>query len=293
MSQQFVESREFYDHINEAQIERLGIIILGSLGVLIAGWIWPNFFQYRYLFLPDDFWFVVLSYWPAYAWAGGLTLLGAIVGAFKSTYFFDEEFLWRGIITSVGAGVTEEAWFRGVSVFYAMVGLIILNWFMSVVGWLFIGLSGLAIGFGLFFIVALLVQGQATLGSLFKLFFGMGFSGVVMWGLLTYNHDPLYNIYEHIFYPIINFTTFGLMEPVWSENHQAFLVMGMVSANFTFRDGHKYLGLVGWTNSWFIGCVFMYATLVHGLWVAIVVHALYDILIVVLQYLGRRFNGGR
>lgn len=174
-----------------------------------------------------------------------------------------------------------------------MVGLIILNWFMSVVGWLFIGLSGLAIGFGLFFIVALLVQGQATLGSLFKLVFGMGVSGVVMWGLLTYNHDPLYNIYEHIFYPIINFTTFGLMGPVWGESHQAFLVMGMFATNFTFRDGHKYLGLVGWTNSWFIGCVFMYATLVHGLWVAIVVHALYDILIVVLQYLGRRFNGGR
>lgn len=234
-----------------------------------------------------------MSYWPAFAWAGGMSLLGAFTGAYKSTYLYDEEFLQRGIISSVGAGVTEEAWYRAVGVFYAMVGLIVFNWLLGAVGWVFVGLSGLAIAFGFFFLVAVFVKGEATLGTLLTILLGMTGSGLFMWGLLTYNHDPLYNIYEHLFYPIIDFTTFGLMERVWADNHQPFLVMGMFAANFTFRDGHKYLGVFGWTNSWFMGCVFIYATLTHGLWVAIVVHALYDILIDVIKYLGRRFNGNR
>jgi hypothetical protein len=67
--------------------------------------------------------------------------------------------------------------------------------------------------------------------------------------------------------------------------------MGMISANFWFRDGHKYQGLLGWTNSWWLGCVFIFATLTYGLPAAIAVHVILDITVDFTVYGCRKVLG--
>ena len=54
---------------------------------------------------------------------------------------------------------------------------------------------------------------------------------------------------------------------------------GMLYSNAMFRDGHKYLGLLGVVNSWFLGMYFFWMSFRYGLISAIVVHFAYDFLI--------------
>ncbi len=51
----------------------------------------------------------------------------------------------------------------------------------------------------------------------------------------------------------------------------------MLAANAKFRDGHKYQGMLGWINSWFMGLYFFWLMFNYGLPAAIVVHIVYDI----------------
>jgi hypothetical protein len=81
------------------------------------------------------------------------------------------------------------------------------------------------------------------------------------------------------------------MGSVLHGHAQPLLVMGMISANFWFRDGHKYQGLLGWTNSWWLGCVFIFATLTYGLPAAIAVHVILDITVDFTVYGCRKVLG--
>lgn len=278
----------FLTEVGMGQLVRVCAIALGGIGILIAGWLWPSYFQYTYWYFSDTFLADVMRFWPAFAWALGMNLLVVIFGDIRSSVY-DERLLNRGVIISVGAGVTEEGWYRGVGVFYAMVGLTILNWLFGTMAWLFI----VAGGFGLLALAAsvpLMWRDLTFAGILGRLFGALGLVAV-MYALVTFQHEPMTHLYQKVFYPIISFVSFGLMEPVFTGDHQPLLVMGMISANFAFRDGHKYQGLIGWTNAWWMGCVFIFATLNYGLPVAIAVHAVYDILIMLLVYAGRKVRG--
>lgn len=223
------------------------------------------------------------------AWGGGLTLFVALLGGYTSS-MFDEEFLQRGIVTSIGAGVTEELWYRGVGVFFSMLVLVVVNFFFNFAG--FVAVIAISLGI----LVAVLSffateEIEPTVLNVVGRILAIIVAGITIWGITTLGVDPVYKVYQYLFYPIIDFMTLGLMKPVLNGDHQLLLVMGMFSANIAFRDGHKYQGLFGWTNAWYAGCVFIFATLNYGIWVALVVHAVYDILIHVIVYLGRKFRG--
>lgn len=84
--------------------------------------------------------------------------------------------------------------------------------------------------------------------------------------------------YTTLFIPIANFFTLGALEP---QLHAANWVLGaaIISAAASFRDAHKYLGLVGFVNSWFLGMVLFWVMLNHGIITAMVAHFVYDLIL--------------
>lgn len=83
--------------------------------------------------------------------------------------------------------------------------------------------------------------------------------------------------------PVANWTTLGYLEP-WLLHHEAGWIVGagILGSNATFRDGHKYQGFIGYVNSWFLGMYFFWLTFTFGLWAAIIVHFVYDLLILAI-----------
>lgn len=88
--------------------------------------------------------------------------------------------------------------------------------------------------------------------------------------------------YSVVMVPIANFFTFHALQPQLME-HGWLLGAAIVSASIAFRDGHKYLGFIGWVNSWFIGMVMFWLVFNYGLLTAIAAHIIYDAVIFVFR----------
>ena len=101
------------------------------------------------------------------------------------------------------------------------------------------------------------------------------FLNLITFGILEW-------VYTVVLVPLANWATFGALSEYLF--HPASWVIGaaIVSANGSFRDGHKKNGFIGWVNSWFIGMVFFYLMFNYGLQTAIVAHVLYDVVIFVI-----------
>lgn len=104
------------------------------------------------------------------------------------------------------------------------------------------------------------------------LFFGFAGFGLVEW------------LYTAVFGPLANWITLGLLHDIFF--HPAGWVFGaaVLSANAKFRDGHKYQGVVGWINSWFVGIYFFWLMFTFGLLAAIGAHILYNLLVHGVRY---------
>lgn len=95
--------------------------------------------------------------------------------------------------------------------------------------------------------------------------------------------------------PFVNFLTVGKME--WLIFDQGWAVgAAVLAANARFRNGHKYLGWFGFLNSWILGFFFFWIMFNYGLWTAILVHFLYDMMIFTIAYVDaaieRKFGMG-
>ena len=83
----------------------------------------------------------------------------------------------------------------------------------------------------------------------------------------------------HLLAPVANWTTFGYLQG-WIYYPGTWIVgASLLSANSFFRDGHKYLGIVGFINSWFVGMFLFYMMFNFGLMSAIILHFSYDVII--------------
>lgn len=102
-------------------------------------------------------------------------------------------------------------------------------------------------------------------------------------GFIGFGIPELLQLY--ILGPVANFFTLGILKDVLVKPEVWYLGAGVIASNAAFRDGHKYLGLLGFVNSWFIGMVFFAVTFKFGLGAAILVHFLYDALIFFVGYL--------
>lgn len=103
-------------------------------------------------------------------------------------------------------------------------------------------------------------------------FFNMIFCGFPAW------------FYMHVVGPIANFFTLGLMQDCLYHPASWAVGASILAANAAFRDGHKYLGIPGIINSWFIGMFLFWITLNYGLVAAIFLHFLYDFLVFTTVY---------
>jgi hypothetical protein len=86
-------------------------------------------------------------------------------------------------------------------------------------------------------------------------------------------------LYESVLIPIADFVTLGLLEPQLENASVWVLGAAILTVNGQFRNGHSYLGLFGWVNSWFIGMAMFYLVFNYGLWAAMAAHVLYDLII--------------
>ena len=88
----------------------------------------------------------------------------------------------------------------------------------------------------------------------------------------------------HVFGPIANWTTFHGLQPYIFHSTGWAVGAAMLATNAFFRDGHKYQGLFGWINSWFMGMFLFWIMFKYGLLAAILIHFLYDFLIDAVRY---------
>jgi hypothetical protein len=99
----------------------------------------------------------------------------------------------------------------------------------------------------------------------------------LLFGFLGFGIPEWFHL--NIWGPLANWTTFGqLTDHIFPT--QGWAIGGaLLSTNAFFRDGHRYQGLLGAVNSWFIGMFFFWAMFRHGLIAAIALHICYDLLI--------------
>lgn len=121
----------------------------------------------------------------------------------------------------------------------------------------------------------------------------MAFLPVFNWVMFGWNGGGLVKwFYSDWLIPIANWATFYKLSD-YLVTIPWFIGAAIISANASFRDGHKYQGIIGLTNSWFIGMYMFFLMFNYGLVVAIVVHALYDIIIFTTDYFDTLWDNRR
>ena len=110
------------------------------------------------------------------------------------------------------------------------------------------------------------------------LFFGFIGFGLTEW------------LYIHAFGPIANFFTFGKMEHILFHTSGWMVGAALLSINARFRNGHTYLGPIGYINSWFVGMFLFWMTFQYGLLASIITHFVYDFLIFFVKYIDSMFE---
>ncbi len=256
-----------------SQLEACKLVAFAAVGVWVIGFFFPNFFVYPYFKWGG--WESVSKFWPLFAWGLGLCLMEALSNG-RGPFIRKSEnrkLLGWELVTATLAGVWEELGFRFAFICYAMIGISIMNWFF---------------GAGLGFLLTLAcVFGSVMWWKDEKTLSVISAVTAVLTLLFALYANPVYWFYQ-FFVWVVHFTTLTMMDPVLYDGHAPLLIFGAVVANSWFRDGHKYQGPFGIVNAWYAGMVFLYATITYGLWTAIVVHALYDIMISVFRFFLQR-----
>ncbi len=85
--------------------------------------------------------------------------------------------------------------------------------------------------------------------------------------------------YLNVAGPVANFFTYGFLEEYLFMPEYWLVGSAILISNGFFRDGHKYQGLFGLVNSWFLGMYFFYVMFNYGLLAAILIHFMYDLVI--------------
>jgi len=80
--------------------------------------------------------------------------------------------------------------------------------------------------------------------------------------------------------PFTNWITFGMLSPQLLSSNWV-LGVAIISSTGQFRDAHKHLGLLGFVNSWLIGLVLFWIMFNFGIETAIVVHIIYDLIVLI------------
>lgn len=259
---------------NTFKLQKLMLVAGLAIGIWFIEQIAPNFFNYPFWVWTLK-WEHITKFWPLFAWVTFATILLNFANPERSTEF-DGAVLRIETFGYMLTGLWEELMYRWVLIPYSMLGIIAMNWFFGI---------GLGYVLGAIMIVVAFEQivGKREWFAGFSALVGAGFC--FWYGTLV---DPMYFFFGKVLIPIANWTTFGMMESILTDRSTPLFLFGIFATNTAFRNGHKNLGLIGFVNSWYVGMVMVYATMTYGILTAIVLHALYDIIIAVLKYVMRK-----
>lgn len=256
------------------QFKALGTLIIMFILYKIFEKFVPDFNLSLLWNRTDNIWNSVLKYWYIFAWGIGLSILiplstGSLT---KTTKIFALD-----ILTSTLAGIWEEIGYRGLFIFTSIISIMIFNFLFKYV---------IVIIVAIIVIYLIIKMSEANILRVILLIGGVA---LCIWiAKANIIDNPLYWFYENIMIPIWSFISFRLLDPIIYHKDFSFLfIIGAMSANLKFRDGHKYQGLFGYINAWIIGYILLHAMMYYGLWVAIIIHAIYDILIGLTRFIKR------
>jgi len=85
-------------------------------------------------------------------------------------------------------------------------------------------------------------------------------------------------VYVSIAIPFTNWITFGFLSPQLLSDNWV-LGAAIVSGSNKFMDAHKNNGVLGYINSWFFGLLCFWIVFNYGIFTAIIVHVVYDIVV--------------
>lgn len=204
--------------------------------------------------------------WPIFVWGVGATF---VLSLFKQMGYRERQVhaghkFVGGLLISVWAGLVEEVCFRWLIFLPAVVSALIGNWFFGGIPLLiFIALFGGILG---------IAVTQNGLGAIL----GVVLPAIVY--LVCGGLPPAFPEWFHlnVWGPLADYTTGGYLHDTIFHPTGFAVGSAMLYANAFFRDGHKYQGLIGVLNSWFLGMFFFYLMLTYGLPAAILVHFAYD-----------------
>jgi len=221
----------------------------------------------------------------------------ALIGAFASRYPISERIrILRGVgsdfWTSVKAGIFEEISFRWLLFLYMIFiftayehlhgwfkDTAIISWAFSL-HWIWIVLIILGLNFvgGLSFAIAKDKDVGRTPCLIFLVVGSAAF--LVDAGITVMITKALY---VQILIPFVNWITAGWLSTQLTE-YGWIVAAAIISSNWRFGSGHIYQGCVGFINSWVLGMLFFVVMFNFGLPLAILLHALYDILLTFIRY---------
>jgi hypothetical protein len=259
-------------------------LIALSVGIGLLGWfllsylVFKDFSPLSYWSLSETgFWHTLTSIWwfvLIYAF-----VMGQLRGWFKEKRFVrernidSENIAFKGLV-SLSAGFFEELGYRGVFIFFGMIAVWFANWAWFIVFWIFA--AGIILA-------ALGKEGIGIVGKLILLALAGGLIFLTVW--LGFAANPIYWIFENIIFPIYNFLSLGYLSTLLFEKYPFILMAGAFTANGWFKDGHKYLGLVGVLNAQFFGVYMICVAFTYGLVYAIALHFLYDLVLFSSEHL--------
>jgi hypothetical protein len=253
--------------------------------LIVTSW-WPEVIPFEVFGAP--FWGrdtstmdAIMSVWFIFAWGVGINF---IIGLSKNSEASGiSRFLRRkrepdsvsilagGTVISFMAGTLEELSFRWLIFLGAIPGILILNWFWGgILGVVVLGLCAFLLTAGVM---------KAT-NELIGIMFGLAcLVGVILLGAQGGFPDPVRWLYEWALFPMVDWVTMGYLTEYLYHPHSWAVGAAIIGANAAFRDGHKYQGLLGTINAWFLGMIFFWVVFTYGLFAAMVVHFLYDLAI--------------
>ncbi len=271
-------------------------LIFLFLVLLVLNWAFPNvlpfevfeFFKWEFswgTFLKTPW--MLLLFGPVLALIGAASTRYSPIQRYKILREAGDDF-W----TSVKAGIFEEISFRWLLFFYMIfifTGYEHLHDWLSTISLMtaFMSWPWWAILLAVIFLnfaaaICFAIAKDKDVGCTISLIF-------LVWGILFVLVNGAITVmitkwlYIEALIPFTNWITAGWLSTQLTE-YGWIVAAAIISSNWRFGSGHIYQGCVGFVNSWVLGMLFFFIMFNFGLPLAILLHALYDIVLTFIQY---------
>jgi len=287
----------------------------------------PTFIDYPFFFFSPDH---ITPYWTFFLWGGLLSSLVWYLKGGRVPKVDQKAFLIKAM-NGIILAVIEEFGYRWLYICLTMVLMQSFNMFVHYVA-LWLGLLLVVVSIGVLIFAGVGYAGgfakQASVQRFFAKYNPIYVMIACLVGLLLgifliamgLVYMIVFNaIWDYVIIPVCNFFSawqFDNMFNGWFNGIEAppeesrwrnrnrneywnnasghkFFIYALVLSNLTYRDGHKYQGLVGWVNSWFVGLVFLSAMVHYGFFTALAIHLLYEMEFIIIGWVFRRFQLAR